>query len=140
MRGLETRTRQHFNPRSPRGERHRRQAAFARTPDDFNPRSPRGERPGSARPAKLPTPISIHALLAESDTFARSRLRRRIYFNPRSPRGERRLGSDIDTVLYNFNPRSPRGERQQICIIYYQFRLNYNMQKLRNSTCFPTFT
>ena len=48
--------------------------------------------------------------------------------------------SDTVSYLGHFNPRSPRGERQQICIIYYQFRLNYNMQKLRNSTCFPTFT
>ena len=58
--------RRHFNPRSPRGERHGiRACGGARA--DFNPRSPRGER-------------LMHYVtkLTWSD------------FNPRSPRGERR--------------------------------------------------
>ena len=57
-----------FNPRSPRGERHRSPILHAGS-RNFNPRSPRGERPR--------TP---------DDTR-----RRRSDFNPRSPRGERRV-------------------------------------------------
>ena len=59
----------HFNPRSPHGERHRFvQRCIQRL--YFNPRSPHGERP--QRP---PQP------------------RRRCDFNPRSPHGERRCAS-----------------------------------------------
>ena len=35
----------HFNPRSPSGERHDKWVAAWGNNDDFNPRSPSGERP-----------------------------------------------------------------------------------------------
>ena len=57
----------HFYPRSPCGERH----LGAWKPCDvchFYPRSPCGERPVSALLELIPLTISIHALLAESDS------------------------------------------------------------------------
>ena len=57
--------------------------------DDFNPRSPCGERRHRLPDRFLQAVISIHALLAESDSAAF--LDRLIagHFNPRSPCGER---------------------------------------------------
>ncbi|EFT83505.1 hypothetical protein HMPREF0620_0510 [Parascardovia denticolens DSM 10105 = JCM 12538] len=99
-----------FNPRSPCGERP------GPTPErdtlrNFNPRSPCGERPSSQSATSTKSQfqstlplrgatavavqvgpiarISIHAPLAGSDRFRRSRTRRPCYFNPRSPCGER---------------------------------------------------
>ncbi len=78
----------HFYPRSPCGERH--SGCSARNSLlYFYPRSPCGERP--VVPAELTTlvNISIHALLAESDTcnISANCLCRDFY--PRSPCGER---------------------------------------------------
>ena len=61
------RVRTNFYPRSPCGER----PVTARIIDptyDFYPRSPCGERPDTQMQAAFKGPISIHALLAESDT------------------------------------------------------------------------
>ena len=99
----------HFNPRSPCGERQR-----FRCPGihgiDFNPRSPCGERPlrvgrrgwdgtfqstlslrrATASTMGLPGGnISIHALLAESDSPTQPHEKSLANFNPRSPCGER---------------------------------------------------
>ena len=59
--------------------------------NDFYPRSPCGER---LRPTEVPQYhilISIHALLAESDSFGLSCADTVPYFYPRSPCGERRI-------------------------------------------------
>ena len=58
-----------FYPRSPCGER-RRQGQFRFSRPYFYPRSPCGERPDFLLYKGLQQPISIHALLAESDTLA----------------------------------------------------------------------
>ena len=56
----------------------------------FYPRSPCGERPSVARVATTVDTISIHALLAESDSIALLiQPIRRLDFYPRSPCGER---------------------------------------------------
>ena len=63
----------------------------------FYPRSPCGERPGRVQ---LQTPafyISIHALLAESDTRRAACLRGMRNFYPRSPCGER-LYTDLNSA------------------------------------------
>ena len=58
--------------------------------------------------------ISIHALLAESDTFGPARLASGAYFYPRSPCGERLRAPNHNSCLRNnFYPRSPCGERQR---------------------------
>ena len=77
----------HFNPRSPHGERLGDFRACSVRPY-FNPRSPHGERQGR-KPSRLPPR----------------------YFNPRSPHGERQYAQvDWEGETY-FNPRSPHGER-----------------------------
>ena len=60
--------------------------------------------------------ISIHALLAESDSAQRAWSVRHVDFYPRSPCGERQKGSGKSTTLTNFYPRSPCGERR--CVIF----------------------
>ena len=59
-----------FNPRSPCGER-RPPAPPRRYNMDFNPRSPCGERRRCKDECSVKDTISIHALLAESDSAAR---------------------------------------------------------------------
>ena len=55
--------------------------------------------------------ISIHALLAESDTIHRQFPCQNRDFYPRSPCGERLAGPSGPAFLFNFYPRSPCGER-----------------------------
>ena len=55
--------------------------------------------------------ISIHALLAESDSSAASTAQRWTDFNPRSPCGERHGSGTTSHRPGDFNPRSPCGER-----------------------------
>ena len=57
-------------------------------------------------------PISIHALLAESDARCLPRNTVLSYFNPRSPCGERRPTRRQPLRTRYFNPRSPCGERR----------------------------
>ena len=127
--------RTHFNPRSPCGER--RVFTPRHLPTRyFNPRSPCGERLPLLGHLRTLNPISIHALLAESDGRASSvaiecrsfqstlSLRRAT-----SPSRVYRLGGGIsihallaesdcpaprkgNTRDLNFNPRSPCGERR----------------------------
>ena len=104
--------------------------------EHFYPRSPCGERPNTSPGPKSMTPISIHALLAESDRsktlsrqspnrflstlslrratpFLRSGRMTRPYFYPRSPCGERPHNTDWRGCHRpDFYPRSPCGERQ----------------------------
>ena len=51
----------HFNPRSPRGLRHRPAVKNNHVTGDFNPRSPRGLRQTSEQGARNQDSISIHA-------------------------------------------------------------------------------
>ena len=57
--------------------------------------------------------ISIHALLAESDSSLLPQIHFMRHFYPRSPCGERRLTEKIVLYDYHFYPRSPCGERQR---------------------------
>ena len=100
----------------------------------FYPRSPCGERLCRVDFSLIMLPISIHALLAESDLFHRRfraiqnaflstlSLRRATFgkimivlnglnFYPRSPCGERRWNSTERPLESHFYPRSPCGER-----------------------------
>ena len=107
--------------------------------EDFYPRSPCGERPMRAVGVAAHTIISIHALLAESDTVSLLRDLIIVNFYPRSPCGERRCarleytGKDtaflstlslrratlylsfFSTSFQHFYPRSPCGERPSAC-------------------------
>ena len=108
-----------FYPRSPCGERHIH-APNQHLYQHFYPRSPCGERLGRFGPAGSYSPISIHALLAESDVFLLRKITITVdisihallaesdpvlhrsaphqqYFYPRSPCGERPIFGKIDT-------------------------------------------
>ena len=66
--------------------------------------------------------ISIHALLAESDTWTTTPRAANTYFNPRSPRGERRAASVfVRLPPFDFNPRSPHGERPFDPLLFFCF-------------------
>ena len=124
----------HFYPRSPCGERLR--CCFLSLPLlYFYPRSPCGERHAViprrldfakisihallaesdtvALPVSLYVTISIHALLAESDFFLYISLTVVVYFYPRSPCGERRWTKEEFARRFDFYPRSPCGERPE---------------------------
>ena len=104
-----------FYPRSPCGERPRWARSHRQPSADFYPRSPCGERRGESNCAYLPGCISIHALLAESDSSPTGGQLGTVYFYPRSPCGERReywVGGY--GTANNFYPRSPCGERQMM--------------------------
>ena len=78
---------------------------------DFYPRSPCGERQVVVPAPTIVIPISIHALLAESDRAASITPAPSRNFYPRSPCGERRSACCGVRRKYNFYPRSPCGER-----------------------------
>ena len=79
---------------------------------DFYPRSPCGERPFGITAPHRQTAISIHALLAESDSGCPHRCQQTPDFYPRSPCGERQGESSKKKGRANFYPRSPCGERR----------------------------
>ena len=129
----------HFYPRSPCGERPRfrlllslvlglflstlslRRATRPEICDIvqrtyFYPRSPCGERPSSVKVSLSGSTISIHALLAESDTWARGS--RVTYVEFLSTLSLRRATANLRRNQHqrmHFYPRSPCGERQQKC-------------------------
>ena len=101
----------YFYPRSPCGERPNWFDLWGWA-EYFYPRSPCGERPDDLGARLCDYCISIHALLAESDTPLLAYCQEHINFYPRSPCGERRVRHIIDTRTQNFYPRSPCGERR----------------------------
>ena len=84
-----TRPSEHFYPRSPCGERQQKRCLIRFSTFHFYPRSPCGERQGANGCISARNPISIHALLAESDPPSAILFNGRAYFYPRSPCGER---------------------------------------------------
>ena len=77
-------------------------ASIGNNPIDFNPRSPCGERRDFHTVSDKHEPISIHALLAESDTRSIIRTFCASNFNPRSPCGERREVYQVEIPLVIF--------------------------------------
>ena len=64
--------------------------------------------------------ISIHALLAESDSAGVNSMLTLIHFYPRSPCGERQFKMPVPTCIYsNFYPRSPCGERPFTTVLHW---------------------
>ena len=88
-----------FYPRSPCGER-LSTAIVTQHPRDFYPRSPCGERRVNIALFCVLIAISIHALLAESDSAARMLYQPTSYFYPRSPCGERLFRPRSGPVSY----------------------------------------
>ena len=128
-----------FYPRSPCGERHRKMLKEMSIYVSFLSTLSLRRATSSKTHDRHKTPISIHALLAESDLTDRSRRAFILYFYPRSPCGERRVHYDnynlhcvisIHALLAesdslwalmgglscnDFYPRSPCGERLSSC-------------------------
>ena len=90
-----------FYPRSPCGER-RWRCSCRRLYSNFYPRSPCGERRHSCRADAGDQPISIHALLAESDLLFLVILIAVTYFYPRSPCGERPYVTNVFMLVWKF--------------------------------------
>ena len=80
--------------------------------NDFYPRSPCGERRAGRGHVAGGQQISIHALLAESDTSQVPTWFGMPNFYPRSPCGERHVACGDRHKLRHFYPRSPCGERR----------------------------
>ena len=80
---------------------------------DFYPRSPCGERRKPTALHLAGAPISIHALLAESDYSTSSSGCACSNFYPRSPCGERLSNNSRHYFRPHFYPRSPCGERHR---------------------------
>ena len=78
----------------------------------FNPRSPHGERRLSTEILHGDKAISTHAPRTGSDFLDSIIYAVHSYFNPRSPHGERQFGCRFQSCQApHFNPRSPHGER-----------------------------
>ena len=146
--GLPAPVRDHFNPRSPHGERLLGHGVAASVLGDFNPRSPHGERPCSNQ--RILCNVIFQSTLPARGATARYFIvrRRESDFNPRSPHGERRevvlrsvvllgisihaprTGSDQENTPWEdegryFNPRSPHGERRRRIVRHArQFRIS----------------
>ena len=140
---------QHFNPRSPHGERPLTQAIPRRMQRDFNPRSPHGERlrlggrrgggghfnPRSPHGERLrgrdaPTRavvISIHAPRTGSDGQPRKQMHRACIFQSTLPaRGATARCFALSVIQSNFNPRSPHGERRSATKRRQRLHKNFN--------------
>ena len=101
-----------FYPRSPCGER-RWRCSCRRLYSNFYPRSPCGERRHSCRADAGDQPISIHALLAESDAQRQSAQRQPDGFlSTLSLRRATGAATNTRARHLNFYPRSPCGERR----------------------------
>ena len=118
----------------------RPQIPATQTISDFNPRPPRGGRHKPKKVIGFSLVISIHALRGEGDSppevsfsdFSRFQSTPsagratnvllqasvwNIYFNPRPPRGGRRAFGVPRRESSYFNPRPPRGGRPYSCIL-----------------------
>ena len=122
-----------FNPRLPRGRRHRRarklsiSAAFQSTPPSreatvsgdcpqcgthiFQSTPPSREATAAYSRVADRWPISIHASLAGGDGRTGDARFAQWHFNPRLPRGRRHTVTPFLAQFSNFNPRLPRGRR-----------------------------
>ena len=103
----------YFYPRSPCGERHDQRLTVT-CASHFYPRSPCGERPVPQQENGQAATISIHALLAESDTDIDLTEFNKAVISIHALLAESDGGtlSDVGNGILNFYPRSPCGERQ----------------------------
>ena len=124
-----------FYPHSPCGER-RWRCSCRRLYSNFYPRSPCGERRHSCRADAGDQPISIHALLAESDAQRQSAQRQPDGFlSTLSLRRATGAATNTRARHLNFYPRSPCGERRNnsnnelVCTVF------LSTLSLRRATC-----
>ena len=82
-------TKQHFNPRSPHGERLAEHWTYTEGAAQFQSTLPARGATCAGKSRDFPTKISIHAPRTGSDDADALIVRENPYFNPRSPHGER---------------------------------------------------
>ena len=99
-----------FNPRAPRGARHRPSARTIH-PSCFNPRAPRGARLLRAERSPEPTLFQSTRPAWGATNFLPQEIDSHRSFNPRAPRGARPRLSRSRHSIGRFNPRAPRGAR-----------------------------
>ena len=105
----------YFYPRSPCGERPSRAESIAAKISNFYPRSPCGERPSKLAKTSRTEIISIHALLAESDSLtAPQQLLFSVFLSTLSLRRATYYCCSCTAHSQHFYPRSPCGERPAI--------------------------
>ena len=98
----------HFNPRSPHGERHAAEKCLDGNAEYFNPRSPHGERldfPAFAD-SQQPFQSTLPARGATAGAGGRTCATR--YFNPRSPHGERQVKARAKRLDEKISIHAPR--------------------------------
>ena len=123
----------HFYPRSPCGERRGIFTAFYMDCQFLSTLSLRRATKPEER-VESRSDISIHALLAESDSRARQTAKRGLYFYPRSPCGERRGDHGHMSGDEHFYPRSPCGERQVVAYFFAPHVIFLSTLSLRRAT------
>ena len=103
---------------------------------DFNPRSPCGERPQSSGMDISKSPISIHALLAESDpVYVKRQNNQRVFQSTLSLRRATMSKKIEGNILKYFNPRSPCGERRPMESSFAASSSFQSTLSLRRATC-----
>ena len=102
----------HFNPRSPHGERRRRNMAVRAYPEFQSTLPARGATVIGNAERKIQSAFQSTLPARGATTFPQSPRTSTINFNPRSPHGERLTRVQSAARADNFNPRSPHGERR----------------------------
>ena len=105
---------------------------FVKQISHFYPRSPCGERLFFVGDILCTNPISIHALLAESDNWPRVMVSPTLYFYPRSPCGERRppAGRRLRSILFLSTLSLRRAtEKNQVLLQYSRFLSTLSLRR-----------
>ena len=118
-----------FYPRSPCGERRRPFRPFLRY-NNFYPRSPCGERHRVGIFGNKPYHISIHALLAESDSSFYPANSQRGHFYPRSPCGERQGSGGHDLLPIVISIHALLAESDPQAFKFLQFKVPISIHAL----------
>ena len=101
----------------------------------FYPRSPCGERPCKSRFRNRQSDISIHALLAESDSGRRRSSQKEYQISIHALLAESdEIPARSSRIVRDFYPRSPCGERLMVCRQIILFDLFLSTLSLRRAT------
>ena len=98
----------YFNPRTPRGVRHRSISVWYTVFSYFNPRTPRGVRLLQRFGCSFAGGISIHAPRVGCDFPSRYSVFSAKYFNPRTPRGVRHNQGNRTFLIFDISIHAPR--------------------------------
>ena len=130
----------HFYPRSPCGER-RTKTALTSTVLNFYPRSPCGERRCPQASHARRCIISIHALLAESDSGQAAISSSVFYFYPRSPCGERLTwdSANCDVTVISIHALLAESDADAVAIATKRTKFLSTLSLRRATFCYAFF-